>query len=381
MAILVHCPANLLLKTFHKSIDLKFLFIYSLPRVTGSSLYDDKERVKMYHSHFRGTHGEIGFRWGSLLLRHKSIILDNIPFEITQERIDFALSCIPIVQKYFPDILDEIQGIAEGQKCDVQLLQAILFSMYAMPPACHCSCFAIKNDHRIMLGKNSDFLTDMEKLNLNVIYRFDADSYSFTGNTTAIIEMEDGVNEYGLAVGLTFIYPQDIIPGFNAGMLVRYLLEKCKTVKEAISFLKEVPIASNQTITLADSIGDIVVVECNSQKVVIIDPLENENFVVATNNFNSLQMKKYFHYNIDDWNSSLRNQVANQTLKTNHLSKKLVFEILSGKHGFMCQYDRKKGADTVWSVVYDLKNKKIYRVEGNPSRKKYKEDKRFKFLY
>lgn len=55
----------------------------------------------MYHSHFRGTHGEIGFRWGPLLLRHKSIILDNIPFEITQERIDFALSCIPIVQKIF----------------------------------------------------------------------------------------------------------------------------------------------------------------------------------------------------------------------------------------------------------------------------------------
>ena len=215
---------------------------------------------------------------------------------------------------------------------------------------------------------------------MNCLYSLD-NSYAFNANTTAFVEMEDGINEYGLAVGLTFIYLQDIIPGFNAGMLVRYLLEKCKTVKEAISFLKEVPIASNQTITLADSIGDIVVVECNSQKVVIIDPLENENFVVATNNFNSLQMKKYFHYNIDDWNSSLRNQVANQTLKTNHLSKKLVFEILSGKHGFMCQYDRKKGADTVWSVVYDLKNKKIYRVEGNPSRKKYKEDKRFKFLY
>ena len=34
--------------------------------------------------------------------------------------------------------------------------------------------------------------------------------------------------------------------------------------------------------------------------------------------------------------------------------------------------------DTVWSVIYDLKNKKIYRVEGNPSRKKFIEDKRFK---
>lgn len=36
--------------------------------------------------------------------------------------------------------------------------------------------------------------------------------------------------------------------------------------------------------------------------------------------------------------------------------------------------------DTVWSVIYDLKNKKIYRVEGNPSRKKFIEDKRFKLV-
>lgn len=45
----------------------------------------------MYHAHFRGTHYEAGFRWGSLLLKHKNIILENIPFEITQERIDYAL--------------------------------------------------------------------------------------------------------------------------------------------------------------------------------------------------------------------------------------------------------------------------------------------------
>ena len=38
----------------------------------------------MYHAHFRGTHYEAGFRWGSLLLKHKNIILENIPFEITQ---------------------------------------------------------------------------------------------------------------------------------------------------------------------------------------------------------------------------------------------------------------------------------------------------------
>jgi len=53
---------------------------------------------------------------------------------------------------------------------------------------------------------------------------------------------------------------------------------------------------------------------------------------------------------------------------------------LSGKYGFMCQYDRKKNADTVWSVVYDLKRKQVWRVEGNPSRKPFKEDIRMKLL-
>ena len=55
----------------------------------------------MYHAHFRGTHYEAGFRWGSLLLKHKNIILENIPFEITQERIDYALCCLPIYEKYY----------------------------------------------------------------------------------------------------------------------------------------------------------------------------------------------------------------------------------------------------------------------------------------
>ncbi len=45
----------------------------------------------------------------------------------------------------------------------------------------------------------------------------------------------------------------------------------------------------------------------------------------------------------------------------------------------MCQYDRKTDADTVWSVIYDIKNSAIYRVEGNPKRKTFKKDIRLKF--
>ena len=40
--------------------------------------------------------------------------------------------------------------------------------------------------------------------------------------------------------------------------------------------------------------------------------------------------------------------------------------------------DTQKDADTVWSVIYDTRNKRIYRVKGNPSRRAFKEDCRFK---
>ena len=88
----------------------------------------------MYHSHFTASHYEAGFRWGRLLLNHGNRLLENIPFEITPERIGYGEACVPVYKKYYPEILEEIRGIAEGQKCSLKILQAFLFGMYAIPP-------------------------------------------------------------------------------------------------------------------------------------------------------------------------------------------------------------------------------------------------------
>lgn len=69
------------------------------------------------------------------------------------------------------------------------------------------------------------------------------------------------------------------------------MLEKCKTTDEAIENLKILPIASQQTLTIADSTGNIVIVECNSKDIEIIKPNEDGNFVTIANEFNSQNMK------------------------------------------------------------------------------------------
>ncbi len=335
----------------------------------------------MYHARFKGNYYEVGYKWGSLLYKNNKIISKQHTFKITEERKKFAKKCLPIYQKYYPKILEEIKGIAEGQKISYEDLYTFLLSMYCFEFDNHCTCFAFKDNDNIIFGRNSDFLVELEKLYTNCLYNLD-NSYAFNGNSTAFVEIEDGINEFGLAIGLTFIYPKIRQAGFNAGMLVRYLLEKCKTTEETILKLKELPIASAQTLTIIDRTGDMAVVECNSEQIEILKPNKEENFVIATNNFHSDKLKKYEHPDyIDDWKAEERYKVAYNSLKENksNFSLELAKDILSGKYGFMCQYDRKTGADTVWSVIYDIKNSKIYRVEGNPSRKKFIQDERMKF--
>ena len=43
-------------------------------------------------------------------------------------------------------------------------------------------------------------------------------------------------------------------------------------------------------------------------------------------------------------------------------------DLLRGGRGFLCQYDRRSGHDTVWSVLCDLTAGEVWLAGGNPSR-------------
>lgn len=332
----------------------------------------------MYHTHFHGTHYDIGFRYGSALRKNGKFILDNVPFPIEEEQLTFAAACRPLYETHFPEILQEIRGLSDGQKCPSEKLEAMLFCMYCMVPSCRCSHFAVRNGQNVIFGRNSDFLTCIEHLYLNCIYHFSGSSYSFTGNTTAFVEMEDGINNHGLAIGLTMVQTHVLRPGLNAGMILRLILEKCTNVQEALTLLEKIPTASGHTFVLADRTGTIALAECCPGQTEILCPQESDAFVCASNLFHTEPMKKY-NVASDNWQAEERYQTLLKTLRgglpTFNLSDGQ--KLLSGKNGFLCQYDRKTGKDTVWSVLYDVKNDRLYRTEGNPSRKKYREDRRF----
>lgn len=326
---------------------------------------------------FEGTHYEIGYNWGRNLKLHGINVLAGVPFPITKKKIAFAEECLPHYQKYFPEVLEEIKGIAHGQEVEFNQLTTVLFNMYCLTPSTNCSCFVSKSTDGVLLGRNSDFLTAIEELYLNTIYRFESDSYSFNGNTTAFVEMEDGINQHGLAVGLTSVGSKNIQAGINAGFLVRLFLEKCATVDQCLKLLDILPIASGQTLVIGDRSGDAVMVECNSQFISSIRLSENTTAAYSVNEFNTPELKEYHDLPRDTWHASERYEtLKNYFANRNSIALEDAMSLLRGDEGFICQYDRRTGKDTMWSVVYDLNSSRVYRAEGNPSRVAFQLDSR-----
>lgn len=337
----------------------------------------------MYHGRFKGNHYQIGKKWGSLVKVKGKNLLDHIPYQVTTEMEKFTAESLPFYQKYCPEIIAEIQGIADGQEIKASQLYQVLFPMYAMVNPNHCSSFVVKNEQHFILGRNSDFLTSIEQLYMNCIYQFtEEDYFSFTGNTTAFVEMEDGMNQKGLAVALTAVFPKKIQPGINLGMLVRLILERCQTIDEAIKLIDDIPRCSNGTLVLADQQGQAALVEFTFEEVAI-KKNNSVGFFAATNAFHLSEMKNNRVQLDDDWFAEERYQTLSQYL-TKHYQKLTIEKaqkLLAGDFGFICQYDRKSGKDTVWSSIYDMNHLNIWRSEGNPQRKAFKRDERISRLF
>jgi predicted choloylglycine hydrolase len=66
----------------------------------------------------------------------------------------------------------------------------------------------------------------------------------------------DGMNGDGLAASLTFGGGTAYARGFAITLLLRYVLETCRTVAEAAAALCRIPVAQSQNVTLLDAAGN-----------------------------------------------------------------------------------------------------------------------------
>lgn len=323
----------------------------------------------MYHSRVSGTYYEMGFRYGSLLYKHGY----RVP-EMSREDMAFAKQCEEEVKRVFPDILDEIQGFAEACNSTYEQLAPFIFSIGVDQPVA-CSVFAASTHSGVIFGTNYDLFYRFKKHSESFL-TMPSEGYASVGNSDVFIGREDGVNEKGLAVAMTWVSPKLIKPGINFILLTRCILDKCANVKEAVQTLKDTHHLRADGWLVADREGDMAVVEACPEKVKIRKP--EDNFVVCTNHFIHPEMREMENETERPLDSLQRYTAIYNALeeKGEKLDVKGAQEILSDHAGKVCSHIDDIQFGTLWSLIADLQKLLILIAEGHPCRAKYKRDNR-----
>lgn len=341
----------------------------------------------MYHPRFSGNHYEMGRKLGKIFNKSNA----RFPIKLDPFQRKHGRECGVLLKKHFPEAAEEIQGITDTMGYDNDLFTSWMMCMGSCLAIENgdcvevrgCTAFSFTHKGQIYHARDNDLPPFLKKISKSIYYRPQNGNH-FLLNTSSFINGEEGINDCGLVAAMTFVLPRldEIRPGINSVFLVRYILEKCRTVDESIHALRELPVASSCNIILTDRGGKMVVAECTPEEIHIRTPEKTgsgENFIITVNHFTSEEMWKHDASDRNAFRSGHRYETVYTALMRADGSDGVTYakDILSGKYGFICQYDKQVDFDTIWSSVFDISNKRIYRAEGNPSRVTYIEDTRF----
>ena len=126
------------------------------------------------------------------------------------------------------------------------------------PPAFLINCSqAIFFDQEPMLIRNYDLSPDLSE---NTILFSNWQGRKIITTNECLWGADDGMNDAGLAISLTFGGSKDVGAGFGIPIIMRYVLQTCETVKQALEQLKRIPSHMAYNISLVDKTGDFATV-------------------------------------------------------------------------------------------------------------------------
>lgn len=345
----------------------------------------------MYHLSLKGDHYEMGAKRGRIFVKNNI----TFPLRLDPFQLEHGKESEALLRTYFPEVCEEIRGVSDTIGADYLPFASWMLCMgccmynleYNHPMEIRgCTAFAYSRNGNFIYGRNNDLPPCLRDGCKSEIYALN-NGKRFMITTSSFINGEEGLNEHGLAVAMTFVMTdlRKIQPGFNSCFLVRYLLERADTAGQAVSLLMNLPVASNCNILLADPRGHMVVVECTPKlkKIREAEHFHGDQIVCTVNSFTSEEMQPYDDTNGDDYDSRKRYQVVLDSFSSGRIRDDYIQttqELLKGGYGFLCQYDEEPDFETVWSSVFDLKSLTVYRAEGDPRKKKFVRDDRLRHI-
>lgn len=156
----------------------------------------------------------------------------------------------------------------------------------------------------------------------------------------------DGINADGLAISLTFGGRKISGEGFGIPLVMRYVLETCKNVSEAVTTLMRLPIHMSYNVTLLDQTGEFKTIYLTPDRGARVDYEQ-----VATNHQGDIEWLEYAEMTATrERKAFLDTMVSDPYQSRDQISAKFLQAPLYNKN-----FD--KSFCTLYSMQYDLEKK------------------------
>src|SRR6201991_4041481 len=160
--------------------------------------------------------------------------------------------CRHALTRYLPELVPSWERLCRLSRNDS--VAARMLSMWCLP------AFAVGCSQMVLPGEDPTLVRNYDydpALFEAVIASTDySGRRRVLGTSDMLWGLLDGMNEDGLAVSLTFGGSPDVGDGFGIPLFLRYVLETCATVDEAVSTLRRIPVSQSYNVALVDSAGD-----------------------------------------------------------------------------------------------------------------------------
>lgn len=281
------------------------------------------------------------------------------------------------IEKEFPELMEELKGIAEGSGIDYQ--EILLLNFYEeMEASISKECTAIafsQSDRGPLLGNNLDLECETPPIRvIETIYP--QRGYAFISLRLAgTIWSGGGLNEKGLALGQASVgNVSDKADGINRFILGRLVLQNCKDVEEAVNFLaKHKARAKGLNYMLVDSSGNAAAVERSPTDYGVRRP---ENVVIYFTNFFLIPKMTQFNSGTEESQENPRERYKNLAKLVGKQKEECTLDfmkkILTDHHfpGAICRHGGRDINCTFYSLLAVPDEKRLFISEGNPCKNK-----------
>ncbi|MFX0206927.1 MAG: C45 family autoproteolytic acyltransferase/hydrolase [Candidatus Hodarchaeota archaeon] len=312
---------------------------------------------------------------------------------------EWASKCESVMGQYTPELLEELQGIAEAANLEKARLNAILLydcsyikGFYTgTSPKHYCTVFTIPREHtesgKPVIARNYDYLTEVQ--DYFAIHRIHpTNKVRNVLFTDHYVGGYGGVNEAGLACGCTLAayYNGDIKPAMMINMIMRWILDTFRNTEDAVAFLEEAPISEGSIYVIADKYGVNARVEATPDKV--FTTYAQDEFLIATNHFQSKEMQQLeieiteanAHTTITrlegitHWYSTQKKPVTIDSIKS--ILRDHEHGVCDHQQGASYNEDGKREdedmAGTLWSWIATLGTNEVEVCAGSPCKNNYR---------